>query len=128
MHTSLILAILFAGFLNCAHSAPQSNTDTVLQELQSILAQNSPSEEPSKEPAEGIDLLCRIVGEETIDVNSSNNGPARVQESWWRRLISCKSNKPRVVPQEQEKAEVIGLACTPVQDQPNGELTFLKLK
>lgn len=104
------------------------NTDTVLQELQSILAQNSPSEEPSKEPAEGIDLLCRIVGEETIDVNSSNNGPARVQESWWRRLISCKSNKPRVVPQEQEKAEVIGLACTPVQAQPNGELTFLKLK
>ena len=69
------------------------------------------------------------MGEETVDVNSSNNGPARAQESWWRRLISHKSyNKPRVVPQEQEKAEVIGLACTPVPAQPNGELTFLKLK
>ena len=135
MRTSLIFAILFAGLLNCAYAAPQSNT-AVLQELESVLAQNSPSEEPSEEPAKAIDLLCRIVGEKTVDVNPSNNG--RVRAQWWRPLIHGAyhagtsagwwANQQRADAQEQEKAEVIGLACTPIQVQPNGELAFLKLK
>lgn len=135
MYTKLIIAILFAGLLNCAYSAPPSNPGAVLQELQSVLAQNSPSEEPSEEPAKTIDLLCRIVGEKKVDVNPTDNGRVRGQwivtaitagytigraAGWW-------ANQQRAATQQQEKAEVVGLACTPVQTQPNGELTFLML-
>lgn len=145
MRTTLI-AILFAGLLNCAYSAPQSNTDAVLQELESILAQNSPSEEPSKElseepseePPEVTDFLCRIVGEKNVETNPSNNG--RVRTQWFGTAVTvgyslgkafrwwANQEQQRASTQQQEKAVVIGLACTPIQVKPNGELTFLKLK
>ena len=136
MRTTLIIAILFAGLLSYAYSAPQSNPGTMLQELQSVLAQNSPSEEPSKEPAKTIDLLCRIVGEKNVDVNPTDNGRVRGQwivtgitvgytlgkaAGWW-------ANQKRADAQQQQKAEVVGLACTPVETQPNGQVTFLMLE
>ena len=135
MRTTLLIAILFAGLLNCAYTAPQTNADAVLQELQSVLAQNSPSEEPSQEPPEAIDLLCRVVGEKTVDVNPDNG---RVRAQWWPSVINFVhgggraagwwATQQRTDAHEQEKAEVVGLACTPVKANPNGQLTFLKLK
>ena len=134
MRTTLIIAIIFAGLLSCAYSAPPSNA--VLQELQSVLAQqNSPSEEPSEEPAKAIELLCRVVGEKTVDVD---NGRVRAQGWGWVKPVAHGvfhggqaagwwANQERADAQQQQKAEVVGLACTPVETQPNGQVTFLML-
>ena len=138
MRTTLIIAIIFAGLLSCAYSAPPSNA--VLQELQSVLAQqNSPTEEPSEEPAKAIELLCRVVGEKTIDVNPSDNGRVRAQGWGWVKPVvhglfhggsaaGWWANQKRADAQQQQKAEVVGLACTPVETQPNGQVTFLMLE
>ena len=133
MRTTLIIAIIFAGLLSCAYSAPPSNA--VLQELQSVLAQNSPTEEPSEEPAKVMELLCRVVGEKTIDVNG-DNGRVRAQGWGWVKPVlrgayrggkaaGWWANQERADAQQQQKAEVVGLTCTPVETQPNGQVTFL---
>ena len=134
MRTTLIIAILFAGLLSYAYSAPQSNAGAVMQELQSILAQNSASKETTEEQAKAIGFLCKMVGEKTVDANPTGNGRVR-NRRWVSSLINglfhggraagLWDNQQRTATQQQEKAEVIGLACTPVQTQPNGEINLL---
>ena len=74
MRTALILIIAFlsASLLNCAHSASvAANAEALMQEIQSALTQDVESEEPSKEPLEqpsGVNFLCRVVAEKTVDV------------------------------------------------------------
>ena len=137
MRTTLIIAIIFAGLLSCAYSAPPSNA--VLQEIQSVLAQNSPTEEPSEEPRKAIELLCRFVGEKNIDVNPSDNGRVRAQGWGWVKPVvrgvfhggqeaGWWANQERADAQQQQKAEIVGLACTPVKTQANGQVTFLMLE
>ena len=132
MHTALIITFLFAGLLNCAYTAPPTPTKTgnVLQELRTVLEQSTPSEQPSEN--QEIDFLCKVVGEKQVAV--PNNGQVKSQAifstiaagvgiaaggrslGWWERA------------QQQETAEVVGLACTPVKVNSNGEVTFLTRK
>ena len=60
MRAALIAAILFAGLLNCAYSAPQpqpdEDTEAVLQELQTVLEQGGA---PTPAP---IQFLCKKSG------------------------------------------------------------------
>ena len=79
--------------------------------------------------------MCRVVGEKTADVD---NGRVRAQGWGWVKPVvrgvyhggkaaGWWANQERADAQQQQKAEVIGLACTPVETQPNGQVTFLML-
>ena len=86
MCTALIIALLSASLLNCAHSAPMlANAEAMMQEIQSGLAQDSSSEVPSEEPSEQpsrVDFLCRVVSENTVDIK-------RVAQSRWDYAIKA---------------------------------------
>ena len=109
MRTALLVAVLFAGLLNCANSAPQPRAAT-LQEIQNILLQDEATEEPTTEEQ----YLCRVVSDRTVD---TGNG-ATLQR--WHFHFHWAS--------QQDQAEVLRLSCTPVTVGPNGEIGLRKFK
>ena len=109
MRTAFLVAVLFAGLLNCAYSDPQARAAT-LQEIENILMQDEATEEPTTEPTTEDQYMCRVVADRTVN---TDNG-ARSQ--WIHRAS------------QQDQAELLRLSCTPVTVGRNGEIGLLKFK
>ena len=109
MRTALLVAVLFAGLLNCAYSAPQPRAAT-LQEIQNILMQDEATEEPTTEDQ----YLCKVLSDRTV-----NTGNGATLQRWHVHFHWAS---------QQDEAEVLRLSCTPVTVGPNGQIGLRKFK
>ena len=115
MRTALLVAVLFAGLLNCAYSAPQAQAVT-LQEIQNILMQDEATEEPTTEQQ----YLCKILSDRTVDTGNDNGARSQFFHIHFHHHFHWAN--------QQDEAEVLRLSCTPVNVGTNGEIGLLKFK
>ena len=157
MRTALIAAILFAGLLNCAYSAPQpepqpdEDTEAVLQELQTVLEQGGA---PTPEPTQ---FLCTKSGNaEAQFLGTALHVANAVHRAWndreardqwltrkhvgtalrvanaahkaWNNQLADAQGADQELVDEQGNPAIVKFSCTPVKVNSNGEVTFLDLE
>jgi len=112
MRTALLAAVLFAGLLSCAYSAP--GKEATLQEIQDVLMQTE-TQQTESQPT----LLCKVLGERRVDTDTGNG--ARAQ--WLHIHFHWQQQRENV--RQQDQAVLVNLSCTPVNISPNGDVELV---